>query len=244
MTDSLPIEVRAFTELLEAMSKPQGDASPAISAICRALRGIVPNAEKDPARILFDYIQSIDTLIEEHMLTPGSKRSGSRLRARIGDLFGSERLHQRYDAFQNEQRENILAILDLLPLLDDVQFNSSRLVEVRTDINESLLNIISDIAQSDQLSEATKRVVKGQVELIQKTLDRFEFEGVVPFRDSIFCTIGRLTIELRTSDEKQGAAIRKVVDDLIRVKEMIEVAGGALLLSGPVIAGLLSGPAS
>jgi hypothetical protein len=244
MTGIQPIEIRAFTALLQAMSEQGGNTHPALRSICRTLSGVASIPEGQAAKALFEHIGAISRLIDEHMTTAGNKRAGARLKVRIAELFSSEKLVQDYGSFLAQNGPNISAILDLMSLLDDVQFDDGKLINARPDIQAALDELLGNLVGSDQIAESTKKVVRGQIYLIKNTLERFEFDGVVPFRDSIFCTVGRLHIELRDADEKQGGAIRKLIDDIIRVKDMVELAGGALLLTGPVIAGLLSAPST
>ena len=242
MTELLPVEIRAFTSLMEVVASPTGEDAPAIRMLCQKLSAIVPLQQATAPRVLFEHVSAIDRLIDEHMTTPGSRRAGQRLKDRIARLFEANELAKRYVQYQTDQRENVLAILDLIPLLDDVKFDGGKLLEARSGIVSALDDLLSEVGGSRDVSDPSKKLVLAQVEMIKRTLERFETDGVVPFRDSIYCTIGRLTLELRDVRDNEKDGIRKIIDDLVRVKEMAEIAAGTLKLAGPFIAGYLSAP--
>jgi hypothetical protein len=242
MSDSLPIEVTVFTAVLERMLEPSNTPVPTLNMISRFMQEIAGTSDVEAVQTFFGHLRIVDGLIAEHMVSVGSKRSGERLRARISKLFGGDNLGIPYNSFQPSQSHHIQSILDMLPMLDVVQFDNDGLEKRRDDIVNSIDSILSDISKSDELSHATKQVISAQVYGIRKTLERFEISGVVPFRDSIYCSIGRLTIELKDLDEKQAGKLRQVIDDIVRVKDLAEIAGGTLKLAGPFIAGYLSAP--
>jgi hypothetical protein len=242
MSESLPIEVRALTSVLERMIEPSNTPVPTVNVISRFMQETVGVGETEAIQTFFAYVRIVDGLIVEHMVSPGTKRSGEKLRARIAKLFGGDNLGVPYNSFQPSQSQHIQAILDMLPMLDVLQFDADGLTQRRENIVESIDLVLSDISQSNDLSYATKQIISAQVYSIKKTLERFEFSGVVPFRDSIYCSIGRLTIELKYLDEKQAVKVRQVIDDIVRIKDLAEMAGGALRLSGPFIAGYLAAP--
>jgi|GEM_PF-2975737 len=242
MSDSLPIEIKSLTSILERMLQPSAAAMPTVSMISRFMQESAGTNEAESIPTFFNHLRVVDGLIQEHMVSPGTRRSGERLRARLVKLFAGDNLGEKYNAFQPSQSHNIQAILDLISMLDVVQFNNDGLIERREEIGSSIDELLADVAESSELTEATKRIVVAQIDLIRRTLDRFETSGVVPFRESIYCSIGRLTIELKDLDENEGGRIRKVIDDIVRIKDMAEIAGGTLRLAGPFIAGYLSAP--
>ena len=244
MTDLLPVEIRSFTRLMEVVAVHSGEEVPTIRMLCQKLQAILPVSREESAKILFDHVSAVEKLIDEHMVTPGSKRSGGRLKVRIARLFDPNELAKNYSKFQSEQQENVLAILDLIPLLDDVKFDGEKLIESRGEIISEIDNLLGKILSSNEVSDAIKSISLAQVEMIKRTLVRFEFEGVVPFREAIYCTIGRLTLELKGIPETKQGGIREIIDDLVRIKDMAEIAAGTLKLAGPFIAGLLAAPAA
>jgi len=242
MSDSLPLEVKTLTAVLERMQEGANAANPTIRTLSRFMQEVAGTSEVESISTLFHYLKVVDGLIQEHMVSPGGKRSGERLRARLAKLFDGNILGDPFGNFHATQSHNIQAILDLIPMLDDIQFDNDGLISKRPEIAASIEALLSDVAGSSELAEATKRVVVAQIDLIRRTLDRFEISGVVPFRESIYCSIGRLTLELKDLNEAEAGKVRKVIDDIVRIKDLAELAGGTLRLAGPFIAGYLAAP--
>lgn len=242
MSDSIPTELQVFSQLLEQMSVSAGDASPTIRCIAMELSRLTPNQSKDGARAIFDLIRSVEAVVDTHLIGSANQRSADRIKARMDDLFSVENLHLRYDSFQNANRHQILALHDMLTILDGATFDGPALSESKGKISEELERLIQDTMGTGEISTDLKDLVRAQLRLIQTTLDRFEIDGVTPFRQSIYCAVGVLTIELDRLPKAQQGAIRSIIDDIVRVKDMAETVGGALRLTGPIITGLLAAP--
>jgi|SRR5215217_1277974 len=242
MSDSLPVELSRLTSVLERMTQPSGSATPTINVLARFMQEEAGTDEADSIPTFFHYLRTVDELVHEHLVSASNRRSGERLRARLSKLFAGDNLGDKYNNFQATQSHNIQAILDMIPMLDGVKFDNDGLVERKSEISSSLDDILSDVSGSAELTDATRRVVVAQIDLIKRTLTNFELSGVVPFRESIYCSIGRLTLELKDLDAPEAGKVRSVIDDIIRIKDLAEIAGGTLRLAGPFIAGYLAAP--
>ena len=242
MSHPRPPEIDVFNALLGQILMLKGDGRPAIGMLAAELSNITGVDAAESAVALFQLARTINGFIDESVVGSRNTRAGERLKARILDLLAPEMLSKQYADYQNVQHQNAQAILDLMSFLDHLEFDSEKFSLSKVEIEDELAKVESEAAASANLSNSQQKLVLAQVALIRRALARFSVDGLGPFRDSIFTSIGRLTIELKSADGDQAAAVRGVIDDLLRVKDIAEIAGGALKLTGPFIAGLLTGP--
>jgi len=243
MTHARPPEIDHFNALLEKMLQYKGDSRAAIGPISEDLSSITGVAHAESSFALFQLIETICVFIEEDIIENKNQRAGRRLKERILELFSSDMLVSNYAEYQKSQKHNISTLVDLMSFLDHLEFDAKKFTEARPEIESVLSKLEAAAAGNGDLSDAQRKLVLAQVALIKRSLARFSVDGLGPFRDSIFTSIGQLTIELRSSDKGQASAIRSAIDDLMRAKDLAEMAGGALRLTGPYIAGLITGPA-
>jgi hypothetical protein len=243
MSHSRPPEIDHFNALLEKMLQYRGDARPAIAPISDELVSVTGGDPVEASFALFQLIDTICVFIEGDIASSKNQRAGRRLKERILGLFSTDMLASNYAEFQNSQKHNINTIIDLMSFLDHLEFDALKFLESKPDIDEVLNKLEASAAGSGDFSDSQRKLILAQVALIKRSLARFSVDGLGPFRESIFTSIGRLSIELRTSDKGQASAIKSAIDDLLRAKDIAEMAGGALQLTGPFVAGLLTGPA-
>lgn len=243
MTHKIPLEIAVFEALLKRVLEPKSDGRPTVVLLGEELVAVSEVEQTASIALLFRHVETIDRLISELMAGQKRTRAGERLKARIATLFTPDMLARPYNEFQKIQRQNVEAIIDLMAFLEHLEFDNEKFEIKVPELDEQLSGIVKKVAQDSDLSEAQQRVVLAQVELMRRSLGRFRLGGVSDFRDSILCGIGRLHIELRSTTGKQADSVRGFIDDFLRVKEVAESAGGALALTGPYIAGYLTGPA-
>lgn len=242
MSSTVPPEIQIFERFLRRLVTPLNGSGAAIFVISDRFAEVSTAKRSESLPLLFRYVDTIKEMIDELLINSPHKRAGERLKERIGELFSVEKLNLDYSVYSMNQKSNIETIIDLMYFLDHLKFDSEGFSKSVPEINSNLKEIIGKVAKSSDFSEHQQRIIIAQVELIMRSMERFKTDGVAAFRDSISCGIGRLTIELKAARGDQVGAVRGVIDDLLRVKDLAEVAGGALALTGPYVAGLLTAP--
>lgn len=132
-----------------------------------------------------------------------------------------------------------------LSIFEDLEFDGAKIVENAPEISEVLGGVKGRLVKLEGLSDASRTILMCQVDLIEKSLLRFQKHGVSAFRESVFSMYGRVSIELTAAkDEKVKGSLKETADDLLRVAGLVETASAAFQLVAPVALKMIAGPSS
>ena len=191
---------------------------------------------------LLSAVDSISPLIEEQFSEAGRKSAAISVVDRLKTIFSPKNLSLNCESFLSSTQVDRLFVQAILPLLEDIRFDSSSLSASTTDIVQEINDFRVKIHKSDGLSHASKLVVDAQLSLMERSLLRFSETGVGPFRISVMSSMGRIFVELQRNPENSKSAVKDVIDDVLRVYGLLEAGGNLLTLAAPVAVKLLTGP--
>lgn len=166
---------------------------------------------------------------------------GVRTAEAVERLFTSDRLLRNVSDFRSAARSDLDVIEHSLEIFEyaraDIDGFRGNIKALYGD-----LDTLSEHFAKSNLSDAAKSVLLAQMQLLKKTIDRFEAGSVTPFRDGAFSIIGRVVIEIQKDSKANPAEKRQLLDEAMRIYGMLEAAGNVLSLAAPVITGLIEGP--
>ena len=242
MNERLP-EITRLASLLEALRGVRPTPS---SLVLTTLNEQLAVLGFDREIALLELMRTIDGLerIIPDIHSAAARRLAERLIKRVQRLFSAENLVLETKTFLSQQRQQMEFVLENLELFDELKFDAASLPGAAPGLLAELEALKGRVAKSGELADASRVLVLAQLDLMGRSINRFDRTGVGPFRDSLFSIYGRIVVELQGEDKNDKEAAREIVDDVLRVINLVQAAGGALALSGPVIAGLLAGPSA
>lgn len=243
MTDSLP-EISYLKQLLVKLPDVIGPtnakraAAPIIAAEYAALSG----AQDQFAGLsgLLGSIERLPNIITEQFDQDGRKQAAIAIVERIRNVFCPKNLALPAETFMSSTSLDQGIILSMLPLLEDIQFDSAALTAKTQDIFEEITAFRDKVGKVEGLSHASRVVIDAQMLAMERSLVRFTETGVGTFRESIFSSVGRIVVELQTNKNNEKLAIRETMDDVLRIYGLFEVGGNLLTLAAPVAVKLLT----
>lgn len=242
MTDSRIPEVRFIEGFLVGIQK-----SPSSGAAFSAIIGIAASASPGESReALFALIQAIDTLdrlCEERFERHHEKAMAQTVVRSLRSMLEPKHLNKSFDAFRQEHHASVHTALAILPLLGTLRYDADALLGHRDEIVSQVDALRAKVLSDDVLPDAAKHVIAAQLHLVNRSILRFETSGIGPFRDSLFCTIGRIEVVLKGETAEVRHRGNELADEVLRIYGLAQLAGDIASLAGPVIAGLLTGPA-
>lgn len=96
---------------------------------------------------------------------------------------------------------------------------------------------------ASSMSDASKSVLGAQLLLLRNSISRFDGDTVGPFRDSAYTIIGRLVIQIHNDQRAATDDKKEMIDDVLRVYDVIEKGSKVLTLGAAAAVLLLKGPA-
>ncbi|MBI1405197.1 MAG: hypothetical protein GC145_03615 [Caulobacter sp.] len=243
MTDSL-LEVRNLAAFLSKIES-RGSKNNALVELAVIFGEVI--GEEDPSKSYRDLLGSLDRIEEvasERALGSGYATVLRNVIADIRDLVGLKASQYSYGEFIQGYKGQIKNIRSTFPILMDLQYDENALISRAPDIISELQKFKSRISTHDDVNDNLRVVLFAQVDLMEKSLTTLTTKGVGSFRHSVFTAFGRIVLELKSDPNIKAGTAKEIVDDFLRVYGIMEAAGSLLSLGAPVIAGLLSAPAS
>jgi hypothetical protein len=214
---------------------------PAILEISQAYAGVAQTSEEASFRELIRVVDSLPNLLGE-LPTDPSRKVATSVIERLNRLLDPKALGHEFGTWRNYHRANIDYIQSSIVIFHDLKFDSEIFLSKTPNLYEEIDKLRAKFASSDDISEPSKIVLRAQLDLLKKGVNRFQTSGVGAFRDSIFSIYGRITIQLEADKSISPAKKREIADDILRVWDIAQMGGDLLKLAGPAIAGYLAAP--
>lgn len=206
--------------------------TPAVHFISDVYAEIVGIPDRRMAfRQLMSTVERLESLVEE-IESPGARKTGWRVVNALGELFDPPALAISMTNFRNSNLAKLQLIEAAISSLEDLRYNGSTLEAQTVDFLTAIDELKAKFAASDEISEASKIVLRSQLDLLAKSLNRFSTSGVGPFRESVFCAFGRIVIELKGDSATSKLGYNEVMDGMLRLYGMAEAGGTILRLTG------------
>jgi len=191
---------------------------------------------------LMTSLDSLEGMVQERFSESGRREAALHLIQLTRSLLDLDDLVHPWEAYRARRYSVMQSARGMFVLLSDLKFDGEALLEKSLTLSEEISSLKKKFAGDDELSDAARAVLFCQLDLLHRSVARFQTSGVGPFRDSIFSSVGRIYIELAQDSGVSPDKVRSVIDDMLRVVNLAQVGGSILKLSGPVIAGLIEGP--
>lgn len=161
----------------------------------------------------------------------------------IESCFSSLSLQAGSDDWHSQTATQRAILRATVSIFEDIDFDPTKVAENATEISEVLGGVKGRLAGLEGISDASRTILMCQVDLIERSLLRFQTHGVIAFRESVFTMYGRVSVELEASSDKAvKASLKETADDLLRVAGLIETASSVFQLVAPAALKLLSAP--
>ena len=241
MTDDILPELQHIKSLIEAL--PRKGGGEIASVVVAQLYGQIIDEPNDFKAFfsLCNSIEGLRNLIEIRFPERGRKAAALSVVSQLQELFSPAAIGRPYNEFVQILRPMSDRIIDVFPLLEDIEFRSADLSAHKADIFEEIEKARDRLSSNADLSDGGRKFINAQFLLLEKALSRFEKDGVGSFSASVYSTIGRIYIELKNEDTSK-AGVGEVLDTVLKIHGLLQVGGDILKLSGPFISGLLEGP--
>ncbi|WP_454715279.1 hypothetical protein [Caulobacter segnis] len=163
----------------------------------------------------------------------------------IEECFSSISLQSNIEDWMSLTGSHRAILRATVSIFEDIDFDPTKVAENAPEISEVLGGVKVRLIALEGLSDASRTILMCQVDLIEKSLLRFQTHGVTAFRESVFSMYGRVSVELTASkDDKVKGSLKETADDLLRVAGLIETASAVFQLVAPAALKLLAGPSS
>lgn len=241
MSGSRLPEVVLIFDFCENILSASGNNAPALATVSSTYTSISGDAAG-----LFGLFRLIDGL---EKLPPDLSGAGVRVVAenlckRLREVLRDEHLVRSFADYKVISKASYEFVIETISIFDEMKFDPVALVGENLHIQEEISKLQGRIYNSAEISDASKTVLAAQLELLRRSLERFSTVGVGPFRETVFSIFGKVVIQLEGDAGSNADAKRKVIDDFLRVCNLIQIGGGLVKLGGPIVAGLLTGPVS
>jgi len=239
MDSAVAPEISALEAFLEELSERPPEGVPALRVISSAYHSTHESAE-DPLRDLMRTLFSLPAMLLEMPQGAFQKTAGKCLDA-LSEALSTEAMIGDWTSFKRSQQRNIDIALATITIFHDVKFDGPSFSAKKLDITESISQLKKAFFNSG-MSHQSISVINAQIQLLENSVSRFETTGVGPFRDSYFSVLGRVVIEIHKDEAIDDAKRAELVKNFLSVAGAISTVGDIVSLTGPVIAGLLTGP--
>lgn len=192
---------------------------------------------------LMDLMRSLHSLEQLALELPnaGMRRIAEKTISGLLSAFSTQNLVRDANGFRVTMSKELHLASANLEIFHELKLDRDNLSNSLKDIDKSIDDLRDIFAKSD-MSDASKSILSAQMELLKKSIDRFDKGTVGPFRDSAFSVIGRVVIQINGDEKLKSEDARKLVDDVLRLAGLIDAGSKVLTLVAPSIAGLLTGP--
>jgi len=190
-----------------------------------------------------DLMRSLHSLEQLALELPnaGMRRIAEKTISGLLSAFSTQNLVRDANGFRVTMSKELHLASANLEIFHELKLDRDNLSNSLKDIDKSIDDLRDIFAKSD-MSDASKSILSAQMELLKKSIDRFDKGTVGPFRDSAFSVIGRVVIQINGDEKLKSEDARKLVDDVLRLAGLIDAGSKVLTLVAPSIAGLLTGP--
>lgn len=169
------------------------------------------------------------------------RRTAQRTIEGLTRSFTASSLAQTVDNFRNACDNELHLAENTLELLHDLTIDRDEFEKNIPDFESAIDSLCGQFGASS-LSDASKSILTAQMQLLKNSVKRFSEGGVGPFRDSAFSIIGRVVIQIRNDPTLPSSEKRQMVDDALRLYDVVEKGGKVLSLAAPLVVALLTGP--
>lgn len=238
MTTSTTPEISALAILLDGIRT----WTEANQSTLNAIEYFWPSSSNNKLIEFMTVLGSLERLVLELDSTP-ARRTAQKTVDTIVRVFTASNLTGTVNDFRKQHRTELHFIENTLDLLQDLSVDKEKFSSSIANIEEEIDQISAKFLKSS-LSDASKSVLMAQLQLLKNSAKRFDGGQVGPFRDSAFSTIGRVVIQIRKDSNIPDADKREMIDDALRLYDVIEKGGNLLSLAAPFIAGYLMAPGS
>lgn len=201
-------------------------------------------SQEDALYFLVKSINELPELIDQQFPEGGRKKVALNVVERLRAVFSPKMLSHIYENFLTRTNTDRVVVLSGISLLEDIQFDSSALLTHSVEIISEIGKIREKIMSSESLGHSSKLVLNAQFELMERAVLRFETSGVGPFRDAIFTSVGKVFIELQGQSGEAKVISRAILDDLLRLYDLLKMGGDLVRLAAPPVLAALSAPAA
>ncbi|WP_156449613.1 hypothetical protein [Caulobacter sp. CCH9-E1] len=235
MSTTVTPEVAALEQFLTQLT-----GIPSSTPMLTAIENYWPTSAPNK---LMDVMRSLHALeqITSELPTAGMRRIAEKTIAGLVVAFSTQNLLRDISGFRAAMSNEIHLATSNLELFHDLKIDRDNLINSAEEIDRSIDDLMELFAKSE-MSDSSKSVISAQMELLKKSIDRFNKGTVGPFRDSAFSVIGRVVIQIHGDTKLKSEDARKLVDDVLRLAGLIDAGSKILTLAAPHIAGLLPPP--
>lgn len=244
MLSGLLMEAKPLPELqwLAALTRDllgSSSGAPAMIVVSTKYAAITETTPAIAFQELYRAILSLPALIAE--MPPGGTRTvASKVVERFQELLDPETLSLDFNAYVKKHRTGLIFIDGAIAVLEDFRYDGSAFLASEVDLYAALAAMKDRFGAAESLSDASKTVLNGQLDLLAACVQRFQTSGVGPFRASVFSVYGRIKFELENDSKLRADDKKAILDDLLRWYDLAEAGGSLLRLGGTVISGLLT----
>lgn len=243
MSQSLP-EIGHLVALLDWLDTGPANAKRGVaSQIATWYGGHISIEDQFEAHAsLVAIIHSLPALIEEQFGEDGRRTTALATVEKLRNILSPQIMAHAMDAFLSVTVNDRQFVKATLPLFQDMRFGVAEFEAGVPEILKKISEFRANLQKSEGLSHASLVVIDAQMAIVERSVEKFSTGGVGGFRDAIFTSIGKIIVELKTNDSNSEAAVREVLDDVIRIYDVLEIGGKLVKIGAPVIAGYLAAP--
>lgn len=242
MSETTLPEIQRLRALIEQLPEKGGDsAASVIIPLYAKISGV--EGDYETLALLYRTLDRLPELITEKYPEKGRRAAAIGVVEQLKENLSPTKLARPYPEFFSRHGRALRRQLDVFPVLEDIAFDSDALMSQATTIVAELEKMRAKVGSADDLSDASRSFLNAQLALMERAVLRFETTGVGPFRDSVFTAFGKIYVELAVSNPKSPST-KELIDNLLRLYGLFQAGGDLARLTGPIISGLLNGPAT
>jgi hypothetical protein len=244
MRETLP-DITRLKMLIEGLhSDPSPSKTSALNVIVVRYAALIGDdvSPEDGLYFLLRSINELPSIIEQQFPEGGRKKAAMNVVSTLRSIFSPRLLSQPFETYLVRTDTERVVILSAISLLEDIEFDSEKLLMHGVEIVSEIGRIREKINAAEALSHSSKLVLNAQFELIERAVLRFETSGVGPFRDAVFTSVGKVFIELQGQGGEAKVVSRAILDDLLRLYGLLQMGGDLVRLAAPPVLAALGAP--
>jgi hypothetical protein len=224
-------EIAWLRELVLRIQQNKGD-TPAIHAISDYYAAIAGLDDRNSAfRLLVNTLDKVERLVPE-IASPGARKTAERVLLAYSELLDPTQLATPLTHFRSTNSARLQLIEAAISSLEDLRYDATALQARAIDFFEEIERLKAQFATSDDISDASKVILRAQLDLVGKSLTRMSNSGVGAFRDSVFTAFGRIVIELKADSGTNNRGVAEGIDGFLKLYAIAEAGGTMLKLTG------------
>jgi hypothetical protein len=239
---TLPLpDIQDIADLVRRIKEAPDLAQPAVAVVAELFR---TDKQLAPALCLVELVRLVNALegVAVDLPEGGTRDVGNHVVDAIKALLDPQTLGEEFRQYRKRHAVDLEFVSRSLPLFRDLSYDGGALAASNSEIYAAIDAMKSKLGSYDGLSDASKTVLSAQLDLLAKSVHRFQTSGVGPFRDAVFSIYGKIRLQLDNDSDTSKDVKREVADDILRIYGLLQIGGGLLKLGGPVVAGLLGAP--